>query len=223
MPKHTSCSPQLPCHDARHCSYCAALRQSHVADLAAARYRGGSLTYAVIDPRGYAGVTEARNLKPGSGGLWSVEIGAQVKGLHVNLLIEGQQSFTASDLATISRAQETDFWSKSVDPADLRNIAAYLVKLSGRPRKQEYDGRQYGTWGTWNTARSIAQNMRQRPIIQAAAVQAEFTALQLCPPITQRAPDQGFETQLPVQISRSEAREIASRYLPNLWTILSTG
>jgi hypothetical protein len=142
MPKHTSCSPQLPCHDARHCSYCAALRQSHVADLAAARYRGGSLTYAVIDPRGYAGVTEARNLKPGSGGLWSVEIGAQVKGLHVNLLIEGQQSFTASDLATISRAQETDFWSKSVDPADLRNIAAYLVKLSGRPRKQEYDGRQ---------------------------------------------------------------------------------
>jgi hypothetical protein len=222
MRQTIACSPQLPCNDARHCDYCARRRQAHVAELAATRYRGGLMTYAVIDPRGFQGINETRLLKPGTGGLWSVETGGKVKGLHVNLLIEGQQSFSATDIATIDGRAGVDFWAKQIDPTELRNLAAYIVKREGRPSTADYAGRQYGTWGTWNSARQIAQAMTRSPVVRAAAHQIEINALGLGSlPTPTTPPDRPFARNRD-PITRAEAREIAARHLPELWAILST-
>lgn len=220
MTSSVPCSPEIPCNRHRVCDYCAARRQRYIAELTASRYHGAALTFATITHLHGQAITQARKLQPGMGGLWSIEAGSKMGGMHVNLLIEAQAPLFASDLAERAAIPGAEVWSKEILPADLRNIAAYINKRTGMPHKLDYHGNLYGLWGSWRSVRTIAQNQLHAPIIAAASVERDLHSLGLQPPQNQRGNAAPPPTGKNGTLSRDDYKALAVDNLPALRKLL---
>jgi hypothetical protein len=214
------CLPELPCHQFRTCDRCAKLRQAHYAEIARAKTRAIPATFATITNIPAHDVATATALHPGQGGLWSIERGQLSAGLHVNLLFQAQQTFSATDILASAPIQGASAWATTVPPEDLPSIAAYITKRSGIPLKSTYLGRTTGTWGTWRSARSIAQTMKTAPVATAAIFEAELRALGLASETDPKTPNPVYRGLYPPPPTRAEQRELAQHWLPGLRELL---
>jgi hypothetical protein len=205
MHYNTVCLPDLPCHNFRNCDRCARLRQAKIAELASSKHAGGAITYAVITGLSASSIPAAKQLPCAYGGLFSVEIGAQFRGLHLNLILEAQSSLTADHIATTLSPLHCSIWSAPITTEDLPHVAAYINKREAIPNHREWPGRAYGTFGTWRSAKSIIQTQRLSPIASAAMHEAELRAFALAP-----------DTPAPDMKTPADFREIAARHLPAL-------
>lgn len=210
MKYSTPCTPQLPCRQFRVCDYCAKLRQARIAEIARSRCAADGATYAVIAGLSPANIPAVRSLRLGAGGMWTVEVGEKMGGLHMNLLFDGLQEITAADLAATLPIDHASTWTKPVALGDVRHVAAYISKRAGMPTRMEYDGRLYGTYGTWRSAAEVARQRDAAPTVAAAALELELRAWNLAPaPAPQTSHD------------RDHYRDIARRHLPALYAILA--
>ena len=216
------CSPATPCHKHRYCDYCAALRQRKIAEIAATRHRGGIVTFATLTHLSGAAVAAARQLHPGQGGMWSVEAGTKMGGLHVNLLFESQHELFAEDIAAAAAIRGAEVWAKTVPAADLRNVAAYINKRAGMPRAHDYRGNLYGCWGAWRSLRQVAQEQTLAPLLAAASHEDQLHRLGI-----EAATDPHCNINLLIEpsertLTRDEYRSIALQNLPILQQILGS-
>lgn len=220
MKYSTPCLPHLPCHQYRTCERCAKLRQAHYAELAREHTRPGPTTFATLTNIPAHDVKTATALHPGTGGLWSIEAGQLTGLLHVNLLFQAQSEITATQIIATAPIQGASAWAASIDPADLPSIAAYITKRSQRPDRSAYLGRTIGTWGTWRTAKSIAQSMRQSPIATAAAFEAELRAFGLASEPGPRTENPVYNERHHQTATREEHLALAAHWLPGLHRLL---
>lgn len=214
------CSPQTPCRQHRVCDYCAALRQRYIAELCQSRYRNGVLTFATVTRLHGENIRIAQRLKPGYGGLWSVEAGTKMGGMHINLLFESQHELFAHDLAETSPIRDAEYWAKTVPAADIRNVAAYINKRTGMPYRMDYSGNLYGTWGTWRSARQVAQQQRIAPLLAAAGLEVELKSIGLGEPEKTQSACGALSDTGQTTLTREQYREIALRNLPILRQML---
>jgi hypothetical protein len=137
------------------CHECNRIRQARIADvveLGAATSRIS--TYAVVRTYAERSLNKdkaklIKNLKMVSdGGIWTIEKGEKVKGLHVNLIIGNEKGVSARDIARIFPS-DADVWAGEVPRGEVRNVAAYVSKLVQIPQKGDYDGNIYGSFGKW--------------------------------------------------------------------------
>lgn len=216
------CSPQTPCRQHRDCDYCAALRQRYIAELCQSRYRNGVLTFATVTRLHGENIRIAQRLKPGYGGLWSVEAGTEMGGMHINLLFESQHELFAHDLAETCPIRDAEYWAKTVPAADIRNVAAYINKRTGMPYRMDYRGNLYGTWGTWRSARQVAQQQRVAPLLAAAGLEVEMNSLGIEPDSNVPSKYSTLSGTDQTTLTREQYREIALRNLPILRQMLKS-
>lgn len=220
MRQSVPCSAATPCHQHRHCDYCARLRQRYIAELVSNRHGSGSFTFATFTHLSGPGLAAARQLKPGTGGLWSVEAGSKMGGMHVNLLFESQIPLLADDLAASAMIAGADVWAKAVPATDLRNIAAYINKREGMPHKVDYGGNLYGTWGSWRSVRQVAQQQRLSPLLAGASLADDFRRLEItgAPELPLGLPEN--KPSRPADLTRDQYRALAVDKLALLRQVL---
>lgn len=220
MKNSTTCTPEVPCHQFRHCDYCARLRQHKIAELANTRCRSNNPTYAVITGLSPLSAISARKFHAGTGGLWTIEAGTKMGGLHANLILDSSEQVEASAIASALAMPGHAVWAQAIPRRDLRNVAAYISKRASVPRRNEYDGRVYGTWGTWRGAAQVAREQIMAPVVAAAAHQQQLQQLGLID-ATQAASLQSTLNEAGNQPrTREEYKAIACRYLAGLRAIV---
>lgn len=222
MQYNTPCTPATPCHKHRYCDHCAALRQRRIAEIAATRHRGGVVTFATLTHLSGPAVATARQLHPGTGGMWSVEAGTKMGGLHVNLLFESQHALFAEEIAARAALPNAEVWAKTVPAADLRNVAAYINKREGMPRAHDYRGNLYGAWGSWRSLRQVAQEQTLAPLLAAASHEDQLRRLDIEPGTDQYCADKVLIRPSERTLTRDDYRSIALQNLPILRQILGS-
>ena len=155
-----TCAPRSRCKKIRECDTCARIRQAQHADHAQAAHAltGGALTYAVVIPGSVADLqkirTQIASRINARGGMWAVQVGKEVRGLHMDLILAADESITAVELAAeLSRPAQV--WAQPLPPADLRNVAAYATRRAAMPPASEYSGHIAGWFGHWRSMRQV--------------------------------------------------------------------
>lgn len=215
-----TCTPLQPCHRWKHCDYCARLRQARIAELAASRCRHHEPTYAVITGLDARTVIDARKFHAGTGGMWTIEIGEKMHGLHANLILDASAPVTAEQIASTLNRPSSAVWAQAITRADLRNVAAYISKRAGAPRWQEFDGRLYGTWGTWRGVGQIARDQTRHPAVTAAATELQLRQLGIQPPQPPTHPAAQLNDASSDPKTLADYRAIAYRHLAALRQIV---
>jgi hypothetical protein len=125
------------------------------------------------------------------GGIWTIETGQTVHGLHLNIVAGGNDPLTADALAERWRV-DADVWAEEVPNEDARNVAAYSAKQAGFPDREEYGGHLYGSFGSWKTplqALSSQRTAKSNPIAHAAALNEQLRhCIPEPPPFTEPPP-----------------------------------
>lgn len=147
------------------------------------------------------------------GGMWSVEVGKTVKGLHINLLMDGDQAINEYVLSGIWRVPGLAIWAEEVGIESARTVAAYMTKRQGMPSIEEYDGRLYGTFGSWRKVGEFAKDKASPPIIQGAQMEYELSKIGVNPTANQEIRP----------LSKDGYRALAENYLPRLHDIVRSG
>jgi hypothetical protein len=216
------CSPATPCHQHRHCDYCAALRQRKIAEIAATRHKGGVLTFATFTKLRGPAIVHARQLHPGTGGLWSVEAGTKMGGMHVNILFESQSELFADDIAAAAAIHGAEVWAQTVPAHDIRNVAAYINKRAGMPSKLDYNGNLSGTYGAWRSVRQVAQQQRIAPLLAAASHEDELRRLGISAPVSASTDRSQINRTGEQALTREQYRALAVDNLPILRQLLES-
>lgn len=207
------CVPQQPCHDWKRCDHCAALRQARVAELAQRRCKSQNPTYAVITGLNPETIVAARRFRAGSGGVWTIEIGERMAGLHANLILDSDAQVDAQSIAAALNIRNSAVWASQIPARDIRNVAAYITKRSGAPKWHDYDGRLMGTWGTWRGAGQVAREQRLAPIVQGAAQQEQLRALGVLNTLQASSLANELNSASEPPKSHEDYRKIAARHL----------
>jgi len=198
----------------RTCKYCAAVRQFKIADKAEILDNTFDQLYlSVIKPHDKTAAAlqriRAAILRRGftSAGLWSIETGAKLGGLHLNII-------APAPVAPLLRGCET--WAEVITTSG-RAAAAYINKPSGFPERAEYGGNLTGSWSTipgFFTGRQLPAT------VQAASIEAALSKHQPEDYLRQALAAQAFN-QAHRPATREEFREVARRNLPNLYAALN--
>lgn len=208
------CTPGQRCGNPRKCEFCARARQKKAADKAETMHQNhGQLYFSVITPHHNTG-EEIRRLRASllrkhiaTTGIWSIEKGEQFNHLHINIITPAPRAITlpGADIHT-ERITTTP-----------RAVASYILKKSGQPSHQQYQGRTFGTWG------QIGQFLTTKeaaPIVQAAALNDLIAT-----PHT-RQPTHYFNTpstnreQAPT-LSKEQYQELARKHLAALYAVVT--
>lgn len=159
-----SCSPQYPCNRFVSCGRCAARRQARFADIAERIEAAfGPLQLAVITPtaNNADAIRKAKHAAiralTSPAAIWSIEVGEQLGGLHINLL---------GPNLTLPRIRDAAVHIENVRTT-ARRTAAYITKPSAYPPAHIFEGRAVGTCGT---VMQYLAEARQYPTAQAAAL-----------------------------------------------------
>lgn len=178
------CSRTNPCNRPRECPWCARRRQGRIADTAEMMAAA-----AIDDGAGWAMLTVVKATAPTaantqmtraqiiaelrrlgcSRGMWTVERGEELGGLHVNLL-----HLMPDEVPEPHPAYDTHHSIiRLTTAADIRPTAAYISKQSAMPPAEQYSGRLYGGWGLQHiSALMLGDEMRQRaPAVAAEALE----------------------------------------------------
>lgn len=211
---YTTCRPGRRCNQWRTCPHCAAVRQAQLADRAERAYArtGGYLTYAVVIPACDADIAAVRTSitqhLPARGGLWAVQVGERVRGLHIDLIAAADQLLDAVSIGSAIN-RPADVWAQPITAADLRNVVAYATRRNAMPSADEYRGHLVGTFGGWRSARDV--------LLTAAA------APQSSPPVAVRAAIVQAELHRDDNGIAPDAREAARRHIRGLLDALRRG
>lgn len=195
--KPTYCRPGRRCKQWRVCDACARIRQAQIADVAEA---GAALvprvTYAVVRTYDAATINRdrerftARLAKISEGGIWTIEKGERSGGMHINIIAGTLDGITAAKLAACwPVGSSADFWAIDIPRSDVRHVAAYCSKRSAMPEPECYDGRLYGSWGTWKKplAALVEDRVTTAPVVAGAALQTMLNAVTQTPTLEARA------------------------------------
>lgn len=195
------------------CKYCAAVRQYQIANKAEALEREfPRLFLSVIKPMDKTGaaITKLRaallRRQFAPAGLWSVESGEKLGGLHLNII---------APAAVIKSIQGADCWSE-VLRTTARAAAAYINKPGSFPDRAEYSGNLTGSWSRIPdlfTARDMPAT------VQAASMEYALSGM---PPehfAAKAEASRNQPTSTPA-LTRDQYRQIAYNNLPNLYAAL---
>lgn len=202
------CLPVSRCKQWKVCNHCAAIRQAQIATIAE---QGASLsrrvTFAVIRTAAPNDIDRARerllrSLKSRiDGGIWTIETGAKTAGLHVNLIVGSDSPLEAANIAR-HWSSDADIMAQEIHHKDTRNVAAYISKRGGAPSPDEYNGRLYGSFGTWKRPLAVAATQTTSPVLAGLALETmlENAGIPEPPPVPERAyfqqaPINGTETK----------------------------
>lgn len=214
MPKYTRiCRPMRRCMDWRKCEYCAKTRQ---ADLA---WRGellekqfDTLFLSVLTPtdKTESAIQRIRaNLLRKAfapAGIWSVETGEKLGGLHLNIIAPQPVTRVFQDCQT---------WSQAITTGG-RAAAAYINKRAGFPDRAEYSG---NLTGSWSQIPDFFTVRHMPPVVVAASVEAALSNKH--PEEYLRAALASREHAAPDKArTREDYRAIAIANLPNLYAAL---
>jgi hypothetical protein len=207
------CRPLRRCGLWRTCQYCAAARQKLIADRAEdLAQQFGTLFLSVLTPHDKTAAAihkiRAALLRRAfaPAGLWSVETGKKLGGLHLNLI---------APAPIYSALRGCEIWSQAIKTS-ARAAAAYINKPEGFPDRAEYSGNLTGSWG------HIADILTARHMpatVQAASIEAA---------LSKHSPEhylrEAFASRekppSEKQPTRAEYQQIARRNLPNLYAVL---
>ena len=178
------CSRTNPCNRPRECPWCARRRPGRIAAtadmMAAAAIEEGS-NWAMLTVVKAAAPTAANTQMTRaqiiaelrrlgcSRGMWTVERGEELGGLHVNLL-----HLMPDEVPPQHPAYEAHHSIiRLTTAADLRPTAAYISKQAAMPAPEQYGGRLYGGWGLQHiSALMLSEEMRQKaPAVSAEALE----------------------------------------------------
>lgn len=208
-----SCAIGRRCMDWRKCKYCAGVRQFEASQKAEKLDdHFDSLYLSVLKPhdKTESGIHRIRaallRRAFAPAGIWSVETGEKMGGLHLNVIAPAPIMKEISDCST---------WSGLLNTT-ARAAAAYINKPDGYPEKAEYAGHLNGSW---SRVAGFFCNDRMPATVQAASIEAALSKHQpehyLRQALAARAYIEGNKPP-----SREEAREIARRMLPNLYAAI---
>lgn len=139
--------------------------------------------------------------------MWTIEQGDQVGRLHLNLIIDAPTPPDAGDIVTAWRSDAAEVWAKSIPRSQIRNVAAYVSKRRQMPTTEAYEGRIFGTWGTWRGAAEVMQSrdmVETAPIVAGLAIEQDMARLEVPEP----------------EIPREERIAIARRHMPRLYAAI---
>lgn len=140
------CTPYSRCNQWRECERCSRIRQAQIADVAEARLaRNHYLTYIVLKTNSPLTLADDRKrflrsvTRLSSGGIWTVEVGEEFRGLHVNLLVASERPLRESkirkawgDLGEVHSEPVLgwrDYWVAVGDQLDDRGRPVYAGQL----------------------------------------------------------------------------------------------
>lgn len=139
-------------------------------------------------------------------GIWSVETGGKMGGLHLNIIAPAPIDRELRDCRSWSAALTTT----------ARAAAAYINKREGFPSRTEYSGHLAGSW---TKIADLCTDSHMCPTVQAAAVEAALS--QHGADHYLRAALASSEREQPKRdLSRGEYHDIARANLPNLYAVL---
>lgn len=214
MPKYTRiCRPMRRCMDWRNCEYCARSRQATMAwraELLEKQF--DTLFLSVLTPvdKTESAIHRIRSslLRTAfaPAGIWSVETGEKVGGLHLNVIAPQPITRNFQDCAT---------WSQAITTG-ARAAAAYINKQAGFPDRAEYSGHISGSWSRIPDFFTVRQ---MPPAVMAASAEAA---------LSNKHPDEYLRAALasrenPPQkadLTREDYHRIARANLPNLYAAL---
>lgn len=207
-----ACAPGRRCMDWRRCPYCAGVRQKQIADKAERmEARFPRLFLSVIKPLDNTGhaITKLRaailRRAFAPAGLWSVESGEKMGGLHLNII---------APAPVLKSVQGCTTWAEALTTS-ARAAAAYINKPGSFPDRAEYSG---NLTGSWSRIPDLFADVHMPPTVQAAS--AEYALAGKTPEHYARLAEASRATRDPAQhLTRDEYREIARRNLPNLYAM----
>lgn len=204
------CAPGRRCMDWRKCKYCAAVRQYQASEKAEKLDQSFDQLYlSVIIPETKTAAALQRIRAAilrrafAPAGIWSVETGEKLGGLHLNIIAPAPVRDGLADCRTWAEALTTG----------ARAAAAYINKPSGYPERAEYSGHLNGSWSRvpdFFTGRGIA------PVVAAASAEAALSKATPTEYLRQALAAQAMHASTAPK-TREEAHEIARRHLPNLY------
>lgn len=133
-----------------------------------------------------------------------------MRGIHLNVLIGGDDPIDATTLAQAWRTEGARIWAEPVKPENIRNVAAYISKRCGMPTLEEYEGRLYGTFGAWKSLPELMMQARQAPVVQAAQFEHML-------PDTDKTTAQDETIRA---MTKGDYADIARKNLPKLYAML---
>jgi hypothetical protein len=207
------CRPLRHCGDWRRCEHCARTRQATIANRAELlSNQFDTLFLSILVPveksaRAIQRIRAALMRKAfAPAGLWTVETGEKLGGLHLNIIAPAPAPELLRDCST---------WSQAIDTS-ARAAAAYISKQSGHPEPAEYSGHLYGTW---SRVADIAIDPHMPPTVQAASAEAALSNKHpdayLRAALASREQQRAEET-----LTREQYHAIARRNLPNLYAVI---
>lgn len=139
-------------------------------------------------------------------GIWSVETGEKMGGLHLNIIAP----------TPINRAmRDCETWSEALTTT-ARAAAAYINKPEGFPNKAEYSGHLAGSW---SKIADLFTSRHMPATIQAASAEAALSRHR--PDHYLRAALASREREQPKRDqTRAEYQAIARANLPNLYAAI---
>jgi hypothetical protein len=196
----------------RQCKYCAAVRQyqaSEKADRLAESFDQLYLSVIIPETKTAAALQRIRaailRRAFAPAGIWSVETGEKMGGLHLNIIAPAQVRDGLHGCHTWSQALTTS----------ARAAAAYINKPSGYPERAEYGGHLNGSWA------HVADFFHGRgitPVVAAASAEAALSKNLPVDYLRQALAAQAMHGSAAPK-TRAEAHAIARRHLPNLYAI----
>lgn len=200
----------------RLCPYCAAVRQKQIADKAQRlEHQFPKLFLSVIKPSdNTAKVIQhlraallRRAFAPA--GLWSVESGEKLGGLHLNII---------APAPIVKAIQGCSTWSEAITTS-ARICAAYINKPGSFPDRAEYSG---NITGSWSRIPDLFTDPKMPATVQAASLEAALSG---------RTPDHYLaEANISTNTTpenrnktRAQFAEIARANLQNLYAALAAG
>lgn len=165
----TQCRAGNRCKQWRVCEQCAKIRQARIANVAEqGSLKSPYITYAVVRPiEGNNFPEEKQKIVKAisgvaDGGIWTVETG-KFTGLHTNLVIGSSERFDPQIIYKTIGVESHVWTNTNVDHKDVRNISSYASKQEGMPKKGEYRGNYYGSFGSWKQPLAVAATQRINP------------------------------------------------------------
>ena len=218
MSSITQCEPRNRCRQWRVCPTCSNIRQAQIANVAESGANTSSTaTFAVIrsfnqdtfgrDKQGFMN----RITRKTQGGIWTIETGNSINGLHMNLIIGTDNAVDAGMLAQAWK-QESDIYAEEIPKADVRKVAAYIAKKKGYPDKTDYAGRLYGSWGTWKQPLRILAGSESgyiNPALKAMGLEQQLIDLNVPEPMQIADQERPHLIQPPKVKSFRETKETA--------------
>lgn len=216
MPKYIRiCRPMRRCMDWRNCEYCARSRQATLA------FRGellqnqfDTLFLSVLKPveptaQAIQRIRAAIMRKAfAPAGLWSVEVGEKMGGLHLNVLAPAPVPDALRDCHT---------WAEVITTSG-RAAAAYINKRAGFPDQATYSG---NLTGSWSKIPDLFTARHMPPTVIAASAEAALSNKH--PDEYLRAALASREREQPqAERTRAEYAAIARANLPNLYAAIKS-